>query len=62
VEKVKQWIAEQNVPVFILHHDYAGAPIPSGRRMQTGLTNSTGLTEEQISDYQVVNIIIFRNL
>jgi hypothetical protein len=51
VREAKEWLAEQT-EVVILHHDYVAAPRVS-RRASSDYTNSTGLTEEEINDYQV---------
>ena len=51
VREAKEWLNEQ-ADVVILHHDFVAAPRIS-RRATSEYTNSTGLTEEEINDYQV---------
>ena len=51
VADVKEWMA-QHPDVVLLHHDYVAGPRTS-RRTTSEYTNSTGLTEEEINDYQV---------
>lgn len=52
----KEWMSAQTQPVVILHHDYVAAPRVT-RRTASEYTNSTGLTEEEINDYQVIDAV-----
>lgn len=58
VRDAKEWLAKQS-EVVILHHDFVASPRVS-RRAASDYTNSTGLTEEEINDYQVCELFLFQ--
>lgn len=50
---IRKWLAEQNRPVVIVHHEEMSLPVAKNQRRLAD--NSTGppLSEEDISTYQV---------
>ena len=51
VKDAKEWM-DKHPDIVVLHHDYVAGPRTS-RRTTSEYTNSTGLTEEEINDYQI---------